>query len=117
MPCQRYAANPELPLSAFPEMMPCRPYENDEFAGRSETALRIFSALRHPVTRETLDHALVLYFKAPHSFTGEDVVEFQIHGSRAVVNSVLDALAAFSSFRLAEPGEYSKRAFYNGKWT
>lgn len=74
-----------------------------------------FSALRHPVTRETLDHALVLYFKAPHSFTGEDVVEFQIHGSRAVVNSVLDALAAFSSFRLAEPGEYSKRAFYNGK--
>ena len=62
-----------------------------------------------------MDQELVLYFKEQHSFTWENVVEFQIHGSRAVVNSVLDALAAFSSFRLAEPGEYSKRAFYNGK--
>lgn len=63
---------------------------DDAVSGRTEKGQNLpadlkpryayFSALRHPVTRETLDHALVLYFKAPHSFTGEDVVEFQIHG-------------------------------------
>ena len=62
-----------------------------------------------------LDKALVLYFKAPHSFTGEDVVELHIHGSRAVISSVIDALSDMDNFRLAEPGEFSKRAFYNQK--
>lgn len=62
-----------------------------------------------------LDKAVVLYFKAPHSFTGEDVVELQVHGSKAVIASVLEALSLISGFRLAEPGEFSKRAFYNQK--
>lgn len=62
-----------------------------------------------------LDKALVLYFKAPYSFTGEDVVELHIHGSRAVISSVIDALSDMDNFRLAEPGEFSKRAFYNQK--
>lgn len=62
-----------------------------------------------------LDKAVVLYFKAPHSFTGEDVVELQVHGSKAVIASVLEALSLIPCFRLAEPGEFSKRAFYNQK--
>lgn len=62
-----------------------------------------------------LDKAVVLYFKAPNSFTGEDIVEFQIHGAKAVITSVLETLSSLSGFRLAEPGEFSKRAFYNGK--
>ncbi|MBE6448984.1 MAG: tRNA uridine-5-carboxymethylaminomethyl(34) synthesis GTPase MnmE [Alphaproteobacteria bacterium] len=64
---------------------------------------------------QTLDKSLVLYFKAPHSFTGEDLVEFQVHGSRAVISSVMYALSEIENFRLAEPGEFSKRAFYNQK--
>jgi len=64
---------------------------------------------------EILDHALVLYFKAPHSFTGEDIVEIQCHGSKAVLKSVLENLAEIDGFRLAEPGEFSKRAFYHQK--
>jgi tRNA modification GTPase len=63
---------------------------------------------------ELIDIALVIYFKAPHSFTGEDVVEFQCHGgyivSRLILEEVLKAGA-----RLANPGEFSKRAFLNGK--
>lgn len=62
-----------------------------------------------------LDKALVLYFKAPQSFTGEDVAEIQCHGSKAVLNSILNELSGFDGVRLAEPGEFSKRAFYNGK--
>ena len=62
-----------------------------------------------------LDKCLILYFKAPHSFTGEDIVELQTHGSCAVIKSVLNNLSKISDFRMAEPGEFSKRAFYNQK--
>ena len=69
----------------------------------------------HDLAGEVLDHALVLYFKAPASFTGEDTVEIHSHGSRAVIAAVLENLGRLDGFRLAEPGEFSKRAFYNGK--
>lgn len=62
-----------------------------------------------------LDEALGLYFKAPHSFTGEDVIELHIHGSHAIVKAVLEALSKNQSLRVAEAGEFSKRAFLNGK--
>lgn len=62
-----------------------------------------------------LDKALILYFKAPHSFTGEDVLELQCHGSKAVLNSVFKVLSKMKDTRMAEPGEFSKRAFYNNK--
>ena len=65
--------------------------------------------------KNLLDKALVLYFKSPCSFTGEDIVEFQIHGSKAVISSVLDCLSSLDDFRLAEAGEFSKRSFYNNK--
>jgi tRNA modification GTPase len=71
--------------------------------------------LYHPETHELLDHALVLWFPAPHSFTGEDVVELHTHGGRAVTQSVTAALTALPHFRLAEPGEFTRRAFENGR--
>lgn len=66
-------------------------------------------------TGETLDQALVLWLPAPHSFTGEDSAEFQVHGSRAVVSALLRRLGEFPACRLAEPGEFARRAFLNGK--
>lgn len=64
---------------------------------------------------EVMDRALVLWFPAPHSFTGEDVAELHLHGSRAVMARILDALGAMDGLRLAEPGEFSRRAFEHGK--
>ncbi|CCB67760.1 tRNA uridine-5-carboxymethylaminomethyl(34) synthesis GTPase MnmE [Hyphomicrobium sp. MC1] len=74
-----------------------------------------FRTIRHPETGEALDRAVVLWFAAPLSETGEDVVEFQVHGSRAVVAALLSALATMPDCRLAEPGEFARRAFENGK--
>lgn len=64
---------------------------------------------------DPLDQALVLGFDAPHSFTGEDVVELHLHGSIAVVQSVLRVLGDSGLARLAEPGEFTRRALENGK--
>lgn len=71
--------------------------------------------LKHPIERVILDEALVLFFKGPRSFTGEDVAEFHIHGGRAVISSVLDALGSLPNCRMAERGEFSRRGFENGK--
>ncbi len=65
--------------------------------------------------REVLDNTLVLPFRAPASYTGEDVVEYHLHGGRAVIESVLKALAGQPRHRMAEPGEFTRRAFENGK--
>ncbi len=62
-----------------------------------------------------IDHSLVLYFKGPNSFTGEDVVEFQVHGGRSVIESVFEALSMFKNARPAEAGEFSRRAVVHGK--
>lgn len=67
------------------------------------------------VDRETLDEALVLHFTAGKSFTGEPVVELQLHGSIAVVNAVLRELGAIETVRPAEPGEFTRRALENGQ--
>lgn len=64
---------------------------------------------------EILDNCLIVGFKAPHSFTGENVVEINCHGSKAVIRGILEALSCIKDFRLATAGEFSKRAFYNGK--
>lgn len=71
--------------------------------------------LRHPGTGSLLDHALVLRFDAPASSTGEDVVEFHVHGGRAVADAVLDALASLDGLRVAKPGEFTRRALENGR--
>jgi tRNA modification GTPase len=67
-----------------------------------------------PATGEQLDEGLVLWFPAPRSATGEDVAEFHVHGSRAVLAAIMEVLRRLG-LRLAEPGEFSRRAFLNGK--
>jgi tRNA modification GTPase len=71
--------------------------------------------VRDPATGEAIDEALALWFPAPHSETGEDVAELQLHGGHAVIAGVLDALGAIEGCRLAEPGEFTRRAFENGR--
>jgi len=61
-----------------------------------------------------IDQAIMIYFAAPNSFTGEDIVEFQCHGGMIVAQEILDTILS-CGVRLAEPGEFSKRAFLNGK--
>lgn len=69
-----------------------------------------------PLTMDPLDDGLVLWFPGPASFTGEDVAEFHIHGGRAVTMGLLDGLAKVSGLRMAEAGEFTRRAFQNGKF-
>jgi len=71
--------------------------------------------LRHPRSGDLLDEALVLRFDAPASSTGEDVVELHCHGGRAVVYAVLSALGSADGLREARPGEFTRRAFENGR--
>ncbi|MBK8543005.1 MAG: tRNA uridine-5-carboxymethylaminomethyl(34) synthesis GTPase MnmE [Caulobacteraceae bacterium] len=68
-----------------------------------------------PRTGVSLDDGLALWFPGPHSFTGEDVVELHIHGGPAVIAAVIDAALSQPGVRPAEPGEYTRRAFENGK--
>ncbi len=63
---------------------------------------------------DLIDQAIMIYFSAPNSFTGEEIVEFQCHGGMIVAQEILDTVTSYG-VRLAEPGEFSKRAFLNGK--
>ena len=69
----------------------------------------------HPVSGDLLDDGLLLWFPQPASFTGEDVAELHVHGGRAVVESLLDALNTIDHLRPAEPGEFTRRAFFHDK--
>jgi tRNA modification GTPase len=71
--------------------------------------------VRDPASGEVIDEALALWFPGPRSETGEDMAELQLHGGHAVIAAVLDALGAMEGFRLAEPGEFTRRAFANGR--
>jgi tRNA modification GTPase len=71
--------------------------------------------LLHDTHQQPIDEALVLWFPAPGSATGEDVAEFHVHGGRAVLAALFAALSAFDNVRPAEPGEFTRRAFENGK--
>jgi len=86
-------------------------------SGRDVPAPRRASLRRlfDPQSAEMLDQALVLWLPGPSTVTGEDMAEFHVHGSRAVVSGVLDALAALPCLRLAEPGAFTRRAFANGR--
>ena len=76
----------------------------------------LFRRLCHPATGEFLDEAVILYFQAPHSFTGEDVVELQCHGGLMQTAAILDAVHEAGA-RAAGPGEFSRRAFIHGRMT
>ncbi len=92
-----------------------------------KTICRLMAGLENPKPRyayfrplkaqdgQTIDHALVLFFEGPNSFTGEDVVEFQVHGGQSVITAVYEALSSFENVRPAEAGEFSRRAVVYGK--
>jgi tRNA modification GTPase len=71
--------------------------------------------LRDPVSGETLDRGLVLRFPGPSSATGEDMIELHLHGGRAIVSAILGALASMDGLRAADRGEFTRRAFENGR--
>ena len=73
------------------------------------------SRVHHPLTGSLLDTALVLYFPGPNTATGEDLAELHLHGGRAVVRAVEDALHDMPGLRGAEPGEFTRRAFEHGR--
>ncbi|MDK2971871.1 MAG: tRNA modification GTPase [Candidatus Sumerlaeota bacterium] len=102
-------SGPDAPAIAARIFHPDQPTPLAEEAGR----LRL-GTLVHPGTKEPIDQALAVLWKAPHSHTGEHVAEFHTHGSQLVVSRVLDACVAAGA-RLARPGEFSRRAFLNGK--
>ena len=65
--------------------------------------------------KEVIDEGVLLWFPAPNSYTGEDLAEFHVHGSRAVINAMHNAISKIKDCRLAEPGEFTKKAFQNGR--
>src|ERR1700728_1337587 len=71
--------------------------------------------LREPASGEVIDEGLALWFPGPHSETGDDMAELQLHGGHAVIAAVLDALGGLEGCRLAEAGEFTRRAFDNGR--
>ena len=74
-----------------------------------------FGRIIHPDTREVLDEVVVALYRAPHSFTGEDVVEISCHGSAYIQQELLHVLTSFCGVRMAQGGEFTRRAFANGR--
>ena len=74
-----------------------------------------FSKFYDPKNNNIIDEGLLLLFIKPNSYTGDDLAEFHIHGSNAVINKFLDVLSSIDNCRLAEPGEFTKTAFLNNK--
>ena len=66
-------------------------------------------------TNELIDEGIIIWFPAPESYTGEDMAEFHVHGSRAVIQAIQSSISKIKNCRLAEPGEFTKIAFQNGK--
>jgi tRNA modification GTPase len=80
-------------------------------APRIATRILLFE----PKSNSLLDAALAFWFPSPASFTGENIVELHVHGGRAVIDGVMTALSCIDGFRMAEPGEFTRRAFENNK--
>jgi len=88
----------------------------EQIAGRlPQSRTAAVRKLRDPCSGELIDEALIVRFDCPASSTAEDVVEFQCHGGRAVVDALLSALGSIDGLRQAEPGEFTRRAFENGR--
>src|SRR6188474_3252785 len=88
----------------------------ERLAGRvPEPRKAALARVRDPDSGGVIDEALALWFPAPKSETGEDIAELQLHGGRAVIAAVLGALGRIEGLRPAEAGEFTRRAFENGK--
>ena len=66
-------------------------------------------------TNELIDEGIIIWFPGPDSYTGEDMAEFHVHGSRAVIDAIHNSISKIKNCRIAEPGEFTKIAFQNGK--
>ncbi len=110
------SGRPPAAISVIRISGPCAHEAAKRIAGSLPDA-RVASVreLRDPSSGELLDEALILKFHSPASSTGEDIVEFQCHGGRAVVDALLRALGEIEGLREAEPGEFTRRAFENGR--
>jgi tRNA modification GTPase len=86
----------------------------ETIAGPVKGRFTTLRTLRAP-DGSVIDHGLVLFFPGPGSFTAEDVAEFQVHGGRAVAAKMLETITGFEGVRHAEPGEFTRRAFLNGR--
>src|ERR1700676_1929610 len=84
-------------------------------AGKTPPPRIATRALLRDANAQPIDDAVVLWFPGPASATGEDVAEFHVHGGRAVLTALFSALSGFENVRAAEPGEFTRRAFENGK--
>ena len=84
-------------------------------AGKIPTARMATRALLRDANQQPIDDAVILWFPGPASATGEDVAEFHVHGGRAVLAALFAALSGVPEMRAAEPGEFTRRAFENGK--
>ncbi len=85
------------------------------FKGEAQHQKVSFQKIRDPKTAEIIDEVLVSFFKSPKSFTGEDVAEISIHASPFIAKKIFEILSNLEDVRFAEAGEFSKRAFLNGK--
>tara|TARA_B100000287_G_scaffold431840_1_gene489903 strand:- start:232 stop:1563 length:1332 start_codon:yes stop_codon:yes gene_type:complete len=77
--------------------------------------LATLKKIKNNSTNELIDEGIVLWLPGPKTYTGEDMVEFHVHGSKAVINEMQNVISKFKDCRLAEPGEFTKKAFHNGK--
>ena len=66
-------------------------------------------------SKEIIDQGVIIWFPGPNSYTGEDLAEFHVHGSRAVINAIHSSISKIKNCRLAESVEFTKRAFQNGR--
>jgi tRNA modification GTPase len=86
-----------------------------EFGITKELKSRYCYFLPIKINNEIIDNCLIIVFQNPKSFTGEDLVELQLHGSKAIISEVLNYLSRIENYRMAEHGEFTRRAFLNGK--
>ena len=86
-------------------------YKTTSLAAKKLTLCTLYC----PEEKNPLDQAMVVYFPKPNSFTGEDVVEFHTHGGLAVTRKIISSLGKLPDFRMAERGEFARRAFLNFK--
>jgi tRNA modification GTPase len=114
-----FALSSGRPPAAIAVVRICGPRAGDalqRLTGRLPAPRKVALArVRDPDSAEVIDEAVALWFPAPHSETGEDMAELQLHGGRAVIAAVLRALGGIEGLRPAEAGEFTGRAFENGK--
>ena len=92
-----------------------QPFKAEHTLDLRPTHTLTFGRIIHPDTHEVLDEVVVALYRAPHSFTGEDVVEISCHGSAYIQQELLHVLTSFCGVRMAQGGEFTRRAFANGR--